>query len=36
VKKTLLLGAASFIRKPYTMVQLSRELRQALGGRPVG
>ncbi len=36
VKKTLSLGAASFIRKPYTMVQLGRELRLALGGAPAG
>ncbi len=36
VKKALSLGAASFIRKPYTMVQPGRELRQALGGRSAG
>ena len=33
VKKALSLGAASFIRKPYTMVQLGRELQRALGDR---
>ena len=36
VKKALSLGAASFIRKPYTMVQLGRELHRALGGRSAG
>ena len=36
VKKALSLGASSFIRKPYTIVQLGRELRQALGGRSAG
>ncbi len=30
VKKALVLGASSFIRKPYTMMQLGRVVRQAL------
>jgi YesN/AraC family two-component response regulator len=31
VKKALSLGVASFIRKPYTMNQLGREVAQVLG-----
>lgn len=36
VKKALALGASSFIRKPYTMIQLGRVLRQALGEENIG
>ena len=35
VKKALDMGAASFIRKPYTLLQLGREVRQVLEGQPV-